>query len=134
MKKNYDLSTRCVHAGEMKDHPKVARVLYPGLPDFPQHDLAKSQMSGFGGMLTLEIDGSADDATRVIDALDLFIIAPSLGGPESLATQPKTTTHHGLTPEERLKRGITDSMIRFSIGMEAAKDLIEDLYDALGNV
>ena len=121
-------------AEAMKDHPKVARVLYPGLPDFPQHDLARSQMSGFGGMLTLEINGSGEDATKVVDRLELFLIAPSLGGPESLATQPMTTTHFGLTPEERRKRGITDSMIRFSIGMEAAKDLIEDLKNALKNV
>jgi cystathionine beta-lyase/cystathionine gamma-synthase len=121
-------------AEAMRSHPKVARVLYPGLPDFPQHALAGSQMSGFGGMLTLEIKGSGKDATKVIDSLELVIIAPSLGGPESLATQPMTTTHHGLTPEERLKRGITDSMIRFSIGMEAASDLIEDLNSALANV
>jgi len=118
-------------AEAMRDHPKVARVLYPGLPDFPQHDLARSQMSGFGGMLTLEIDGSGQDATKVVDRLELFLIAPSLGGPESLATQPMTTTHFGLTPEERRNRGITDSMIRFSIGMEAAKDLIADLRNAL---
>ena len=121
-------------AEAMRDHPKVARVLYPGLPDFPQHDLARSQMSGFGGMLTLEIDGSGQDATKVVDRLELFLIAPSLGGPESLATQPMTTTHFGLTPEERQKRGITDSMIRFSIGMEAAKDLIADLRNALENL
>jgi cystathionine beta-lyase/cystathionine gamma-synthase len=121
-------------AEAMRDHPKVARVLYPGLPDFPQHDLARSQMSGFGGMLTLEIHGSGEDATKVVDRLELFLIAPSLGGPESLATQPMTTTHFGLTPEERRKRGITDSMIRFSIGMEAAKDLIGDLHNALKNI
>ena len=120
-------------AEAMRDHPKVARVLYPGLPDFPQHDLARSQMSGFGGMLTLEIHGSGEEATKVVDRLELFLIAPSLGGPESLATQPMTTTHFGLTPEERRKRGITDSMIRFSIGMEAAKDLIADLRNALGS-
>ena len=121
-------------AEAMRNHPKVARVLYPGLPDFSQHALARAQMSGFGGMLTLEIKGSGEDATKAIDRLELIIIAPSLGGPESLATQPMTTTHHGLTPEERLKRGITDSMIRFSIGMEAAKDLIDDLNNALENV
>lgn len=118
-------------AEAMREHPKVARVLYPGLPDFPQHDLAKSQMSGFGGMLTLEIKGSGEDATKVVDNLELFTIAASLGGPESLATQPMTTTHFGLTPEERRERGITDSMIRFSIGMESARDLIEDLKNAL---
>ncbi|MGB3399348.1 MAG: PLP-dependent aspartate aminotransferase family protein [Candidatus Deferrimicrobiaceae bacterium] len=118
-------------AEAMREHPKVARVLYPGLPDFPQHDLAKSQMSGFGGMLTLEIKGTGEDATKVVDNLELFIIAPSLGGPESLATQPMTTTHVGLTPEERQDRGITDPMIRFSIGMEAAHDLVGDLRQAL---
>lgn len=121
-------------AEAMSEHPKVSRVLYPGLPDFPQHDLARSLMSGFGGMLTLEIDGTGEEATAVVDNLDLFIIAASLGGPESLATQPMTTTHHGLTPEERLRRGITDSMIRFSIGMEASKDLINDLSEALGRL
>jgi cystathionine beta-lyase/cystathionine gamma-synthase len=118
-------------AEAMREHPKIARVLYPGLPDFPQHDLAKSQMSGFGGMLTLEIKGSGGDATKIVDNLELFTIAASLGGPESLATQPMTTTHFGLTPEERRDRGITDSMIRFSIGMESARDLIEDLKNAL---
>jgi cystathionine gamma-synthase len=118
----------------MRAHPKVKRALYPGLPDFPQHELARSQMSGFGGMLTLEIDGTGEDATRVVDNLELITIAASLGGPESLATQPMTTTHHGLTPEERLKRGITDSMIRFSIGMESTKDLVEDLTRALDHL
>ena len=121
-------------AEAMREHPKVARVLYPGLPEFPQHDLAKSQMSGFGGMLTLEIRGTGEDATKVVDGLELFTIAPSLGGPESLVTQPMTTTHFGLTPEERRKRGITDSMIRLSIGMESAKDLIGDLCNALDAV
>jgi cystathionine gamma-synthase len=118
-------------AEAMRFHPKVARALYPGLPGFPQHDLAKSQMSGFGGMLTLEIDGTGEETTRFVDGLELFTIAASLGGPESLATQPMTTTHHGLTPKERKKRGITDSMVRFSIGMEAPEDLIDDLKNAL---
>ncbi|NIS74431.1 MAG: cystathionine gamma-synthase [Deltaproteobacteria bacterium] len=121
-------------AEAMRDHPKVARALYPGLHDFPQHDLAKSQMSGFGGMLTLEIDGTGEETTRFVDGLELFTIAASLGGPESLATQPMTTTHHGLTPEERQKRGITDSMVRFSIGMEAPEDLIDDLRYALDGI
>jgi cystathionine beta-lyase/cystathionine gamma-synthase len=115
----------------MAKHPRISRVLYPGLEGFPQHELAKSQMSGFGGMLTLEIDGTGKDATKVVDNLELILIAPSLGGVESLATQPITTTHHGLTPEERGKRGITDSMIRFSIGMEDPEDLIKDLNNAL---
>lgn len=118
-------------ADVMAKHPRISRVLYPGLEGFPQHELAKSQMSGFGGMLTLEIDGTGEDATKVVDNLELILIAPSLGGVESLATQPITTTHHGLTSEERGKRGITDSMIRFSIGMEDPVDLIADLNNAL---
>jgi cystathionine gamma-synthase len=119
-------------AEAMARHPRVARVLYPGLPDFPGHDLAKKQMSGFGGMLTIEIKGTGDDATRVADRLKLFALAPSLGGVESLVTQPCTTTHHGLTPEERARRGISDAMLRLSIGLEDADDLIADLNQALG--
>jgi cystathionine gamma-synthase len=119
-------------AEAMARHPKVARVLYPGLPDFPGHALAKKQMSGFGGMLTIEVKGTVDDATRVADRLKLFALAPSLGGVESLVTQPCTTTHHGLTPEERARRGISDAMLRLSIGLEDAADLIADLEQALG--
>lgn len=119
-------------AEAMAGHPKVARVLYPGLPDFPGYELAKKQMHGFGGMLTIEVKGSGDDATRAADRLKLFALAPSLGGVESLVTQPCTTTHHGLTPEERKRRGISDAMLRLSIGLEDAADLIADLNQALG--
>lgn len=116
----------------MQAHPQVERVLYPGLPDFPGHALAKRQMKGFGGMLTIEIRGGGVAATRVADKLKLFALAPSLGGVESLATQPCTTTHHGLTPEERARRGISDAMLRLSVGLEDADDLIADLKQALG--
>lgn len=119
-------------AEAMARHPKVARVLYPGLPDFPGHPLASKQMTGYGGMLTIEVKGSGDDATHVADKLKLFALAPSLGGVESLVTQPCTTTHHGLTPEERTRRGISDAMLRLSIGLEDAADLIADLDQALG--
>src|SRR5574340_718047 len=98
-------ATACAVAEAMTGHPKVARVLYPGLPDFPGHAVAKSQMQGFGGMLTLELKGSYEDAVRVVDRLRLFAIAPSLGGVESLVTMPVTTTHHGLSPQERARRG-----------------------------
>lgn len=118
-------------AEAMGKHPKVSRVLYPGLPDFPGHGLAKKQMSGFGGMLTIEVRGNGDDATRVADRLKLFALAPSLGGVESLVTQPCTTTHHGLTPEERTRRGISDAMLRLSVGLEDTADLIADLHQAL---
>lgn len=115
----------------MQAHSQVARVLYPGLPDFPGHELAKRQMKGFGGMLTIEVAGGGGMATRVADRLKLFALAPSLGGVESLVTQPCTTTHHGLTPEERARRGISDAMLRLSVGLEDADDLIADLNQAL---
>jgi cystathionine gamma-synthase len=118
-------------AEAMARHPKVARVFYPGLPEFPGHALAKDQMDGFGGMLTIEVAGNGADATRVADRLKLFALAPSLGGVDSLVTQPCTTTHHGLTPEERARRGISDAMLRLSIGLEDASDLIADLEQAL---
>ncbi len=118
-------------AKAMRGHPKVARVLYPGLPEHPGHAVAQAQMRGYGGMLTLELRGSYQDAVAAVDRLRLFAIAPSLGGVESLATMPVTTTHHGLTPEERARRGITDTMVRLSVGLEDAGDLIADLEQAL---
>lgn len=118
-------------ADAMVKHPGITRVLYPGLPDFPGHALAKAQMHGFGGMVTIEVKGGGAAATRVADRLRLFALAPSLGGAESLVTQPCTTTHHGLTPEERTRRGISDAMLRLSIGLEDAADLIADLNQAL---
>ena len=118
-------------AEAMGQHPRISRVLHPGLPDFPGHKLARAQMSGFGGMLTIEIQGTGEDATRVADRLKLFALAPSLGGVESLVTQPCTTTHHGLPAGERARRGISDSMLRLSVGLEDAEDLIADLNQAL---
>lgn len=119
-------------AEAMLKHPKIACVRYPGLPGFAGHGVAKAQMKGFGGMLTLEIKGGYEDAVRAVDKLKLFAIAPSLGGVESLVTMPVTTTHHGLTPVERAMNGISDTMIRLSIGLEDAADLIADLEQALG--
>ncbi len=115
-------------------HPKVQRVLYPGLPDFPGHALAKRQMSGFGGMMTMELDSDETGTRKVADSFRIFRIAPSLGGAESLCTQPVTTTHHGLPEMERQRRGITGSMIRFSIGFEDASDLIADIEQALKSI
>ncbi len=119
-------------AEAMANHPQVARVFYPGLPDFPGHALAKAQMQGYGGMLSIEVKGDGEAAMRIADRLKLFALAPSLGGAESLVTQPCTTTHHGLTPEERTRRGISDAMLRLSIGLEDTADLIADLNQALG--
>ena len=118
-------------AQAVRAHPGVERVLYPGLPDFPGHTLAKRQMKGYGGMLTIEVKGGGEAASRIADKLRLFALAPSLGGVESLVTQPCTTTHHGLTAGERAKRGISDAMLRLSVGLEDADDLIADLEQAL---
>lgn len=119
-------------AEAMQQHPKVRKVYYPGLPNFPGHQVARTQMRGFGGMLTIELHGSRADTERVADRLKLFLLAPSLGGVESLVTQPCTTTHFGIAPEERARRGISDSMLRLSVGLEDAEDLIGDLLQALG--
>lgn len=118
-------------AEAMEADPRVARVLYPGLPSFPGHALAAKQMSGFGGIVTIEIAGDTETTVQVVDRLDLFALAPSLGGVESLVTQPVTTTHYDLAPLEQQRRGITGSMIRLSVGLEDADDLIADLTQAL---
>ncbi len=118
-------------ATALAGHPRIRRVLYPGLPDFPGHALAASQMTGFGGMLTIEVAGDGAAATRVVDHLRLIALAPSLGGVESLATQPVTTSHHDLDAAERQRRGISDAMIRLSIGLEDPADLLTDLLQAL---
>ncbi|MFZ2529811.1 MAG: PLP-dependent aspartate aminotransferase family protein [Rhodococcus sp. (in: high G+C Gram-positive bacteria)] len=118
-------------AEAMDADPRVSRVLYPGLPSFPGHALAAAQMSGFGGVVTIEVAADTATTVQVVDRLDLFALAPSLGGVESLVTQPVTTTHYDLSPEERDRRGITGSMIRLSIGLEDADDLIADLTQAL---
>ena len=115
----------------LRDHPGVVRVNHPGLSDFPGHDLARRQMRGFGGMVSFFLDADAAATAAMVDRLRLFSIAASLGGVESLVTQPIHTTHFGLTPEERAARGISDGMVRLSCGLEDAGDLVEDLRQAL---
>ena len=119
-------------ANRLSSHPMIAKVLYPGLEGFPQIELARAQMSGFGGMITIELKGKFENAAKFCDHLHLFTIAPSLGGTESLITMPVTTTHHGVSKEERVERGISDTMVRISIGLESKEDLLEDLTQALG--
>ena len=119
-------------AQAMEQHPRITKVHYPGLPSFEGHDLAKQQMTGFGGMLSIEVGGGQQAAEKVADSLKVFLLATSLGGVESLVSQPSATSHHGLTREERLKRGIGDGMLRLSVGLEDAEDLIADLNQALG--
>ncbi|MHB1344138.1 MAG: trans-sulfuration enzyme family protein [Thermoleophilia bacterium] len=109
---------------------KVVRVNYPGLGE--GSDTCRRQMCGFGGMLSFVYDGNADETAAFVDRLRLFSIAASLGGVESLVTQPITTTHHGMTAEERARRGIVDGLVRLSCGLEDADDLVADLRQAFG--
>lgn len=116
-------------------HPKVGKVFYPGLKDHPQYELAKRQMKHFGGMLSFDLKGgSVEDAHKVLAGTDIFILAESLGGVESLIGHPATMTHASIPKEERMKVGLTDSLIRLSIGVEDVEDLINDLDQALKKV
>lgn len=121
-------------AQAMQVHPHIRRVLYPGLPDFPGHALAARQMRGFGGMLSIEVDGGFEQAASVADNLQLFLLATSLGGVESLVSQPCATSHFALSAAERQQRGISDGLLRLSVGLENAEDLIHDLQQALAKV
>lgn len=123
--------TAAAVAAFLSAHPRVIRINYPGLTTGPAKLIVDAQMRGGGGMLSFVLDATAKQTAAVVDRLRLFSIAPSLGGVESLVTQPITTTHHGLDPLERAKRGITDGMIRLSVGLEDAVDLIADLAQAL---
>lgn len=109
---------------------QVVRVNYPGLDG--GSDICRRQMRGFGGMLSFVYDGNAEETAAFVDRLRLFSIAASLGGVESLVTQPITTTHHGMTAEERARRGIVEGMVRLSCGLEDANDLVADLRQAFG--
>lgn len=121
-------------ARAMDAHPAIKQVLYPGLPDFDGHSLAAQQMDGFGGVLTIELNGGREQAVKVADNLSVFLLATSLGGVESLVSQPCATSHYGISQEERERRGITDSMLRLSVGLEDAQDLIADLEQALSQL
>jgi len=118
----------------LESHPKVERVYYPGLTTHPRHLLAKSQMKGFGGVLSFELKGDLNRTTRFVDNLKLALIAPSLGGAETLVSQPSTASHYFMNPEERRKAGISDSLIRLSLGIEDAEDIISDLAQAFEKV
>lgn len=111
----------------LESHSRVNKVIYPGLESHPQYDLAKKQMSGFGGMLSFELDGSINDAKTFVENLKYFAVAESLGGVESLIELPAVMTHASVPREEREKIGLTDGLIRISIGIENGDDLLEDL-------
>ncbi|MBA3429883.1 MAG: cystathionine gamma-synthase [Actinobacteria bacterium] len=116
----------------LQDHPQVATVNYPGLPSHPQHELAKRQMSGFSGMVSFTLKGGAEAAYAAVQKTEVFSFAESLGGVESLVTHPATMTHAAIPREQREARGVTDGLLRLSVGIEDADDLIADLEQAIG--
>jgi cystathionine gamma-synthase len=118
-------------AGFLSQHDKVRHVHYPFLKNHPQYAIAREQMSGGGGMISFEVEGTGDDARRLTESLRLFTLAPSLGGVESLVSIPVLTSHAMISATERQKMGVTEQMIRLSVGIENADDLIADLEHAL---
>lgn len=118
----------------LESHPKVRRVWYPGLPSHPDHEVARRQMTGCGGVVSFEIEGNGEAASRFIDALHLPHIAPSLGGVDSLIEQPAIMSYYDTDPEVRLALGIRDELVRFAIGIEDTEDLIADLEQALAQI
>lgn len=119
----------------LREHPKVGKVYWPGFPDHPNHDIAKKQMRDFGGMLSFTLkNDSLENATKLMESVELFSLAESLGGVESLINHPASMTHASIPKEERIKNGLSDSLIRLSIGVEDCEDLIADLEQALASV
>jgi cystathionine gamma-lyase len=116
----------------LERHPKVRRVYYPGLPSHPQHAIAKKQMHAFGGMISVDLKGTLDDAKRFLERCRLFALAESLGGVESLIEHPALMTHGSVPPEVRATLGINDTLVRLSVGIEDPQDLMADLSAALG--
>ena len=115
----------------LDEHSAVRDVYYPGLDTHPNHAIAARQMADFGGMLSFELDGTTEDASALVSNLDVFTLAESLGGVESLIEQPAVMTHQGLSREERTEAGVTDSLVRMSVGIEHPDDLVADLEGAI---
>jgi cystathionine beta-lyase/cystathionine gamma-synthase len=119
-------------AAYLREHPKVGKVYWCGFEDHPGYAIAKKQMRGFGGMMSFTLkDDSMDTATKVLSSTKIFALAESLGGVESLINHPATMTHASIPREERIKNGLTDSLIRLSVGVEDIDDLIDDLAQAI---
>ncbi len=119
----------------LKSHPKVGKVYWPGFTDHPNHAIAKKQMRDFGGMLSFTLkNDSVENATKLMESVDLFSLAESLGGVESLINHPSSMTHASIPREERMKNGLSDSLIRLSVGVEDFEDLLGDLTQALQKV
>ena len=128
--KQHDENGRRI-AAWLDAHPAVERVIYPGLESHPQHELAKRQMNGFGGMMSFVVKGGLEPATRLLKRCKIFTLAESLGGVESLIEHPAIMTHASVPPEIRQELGIDDGLIRISTGIEHVDDLIADLAFAL---
>jgi cystathionine gamma-lyase len=112
-------------------HPAVEKVIYPGLASHPQHELAKKQMHGFGGMVTMLLKGRLKESRRFLERCRIFALAESLGGVESLVEHPAIMTHASVPQEQREQLGIADNLVRLSVGVEEVEDLMEDLQQAL---
>ena len=132
------MQQHCANAQQIADflqaHSGIDRVYYPGLPDHPNHAIAKSQMNGFGGMVTAVLKGGLSSATKFLERTELFTLAESLGGVESLIEHPAIMTHASIPPEIRQELGIEDGLVRLSVGIEAVDDLVRDLDNALLNL
>jgi cystathionine beta-lyase/cystathionine gamma-synthase len=109
----------------------IGKVHYSGLPDHPDHETAEGMMDGFGGMMAIELAGGADAATRFLQRIRIFRHAPSLGGVDSVVSEPRFTSHAHLSSAERARAGIPDGFLRLSVGIESARDLIADIEQAL---
>ncbi|HKN19695.1 MAG TPA: PLP-dependent aspartate aminotransferase family protein, partial [Dissulfurispiraceae bacterium] len=118
----------------LEEHPKTDRVYYPGLKSHSQHELAKRQMSAFGGVLCFELRGGLEAGIKLMNSMKLCTLAVSLGSVETLIAHPASMTHSLITREERLKAGITDNLVRLSVGIENAEDIIQDLEQALEKI
>ena len=132
------MQQHCANAQQIADflqaHSGIDKVYYPGLPDHPNHAIAKSQMNGFGGMVTTVLKGGLSSATKFLERTELFTLAESLGGVESLIEHPAIMTHASIPPEIRQELGIEDGLVRLSVGIEAVDDLVRDLDNALLNL
>ena len=129
----HEINARAI-VGVLEEHPAVRRVYHPSLEDHPGHRIAASQQSGFGGMVSFELEGGREQVKAFLDGLELFTLAESLGGVESLVCHPATMTHSAMDEEARAVAGIGDSLVRLSVGIEAAEDLVADVTAALDRV
>jgi len=121
-------------AAALENHPRVRRVYFPGLANHPGHDIARRQMSGFGGMVSFELEGTTEEVIAFVSSRRYFALAESLGGVKALICHPATMTHASIPPEARAELGLSDALIRLSPGCENAEDLVEDLLAGLAEL